>query len=137
LVLQKLNHSVPRPGSSVAGVGVVLLLMYFLISQVVQLTLYITSDLSQGFNRSKFVDIACLLNSKSKLRVEINQLMTDGLIELSTSEWSSPAILVPKPGGAVRCCIDYRAVNVLILDDNFPMNRIDDIIERIGHVLNS
>jgi hypothetical protein len=69
---------------------------------------------------------------QEKLRVEINQLMTDGLIELSTSEWSSPAILVPKPGGAVRCCIDYRAVNVLILDDNFPMNRIDDIIERIG-----
>jgi hypothetical protein len=66
-----------------------------------------------------------------KLRVEVNDLLKLGLIEPSHSEWASPAILVPKADGSMRCVIDYRKVNNLIEEDSFPMPRIDDLIDRI------
>jgi hypothetical protein len=65
------------------------------------------------------------------LKVEVDKLLADG-IELSDSEWSSPVILVPKPGGAVRCVIDLRAVNEAIEDESYPMPRTDDLIDRVG-----
>ena len=54
------------------------------------------------------------------------------MIEPSHSEWSSPAIIVPKPDGSIRCVIDYRKVNNLIEGNSFPIPRIDDLIDRIG-----
>jgi hypothetical protein len=66
------------------------------------------------------------------LRGEIDKLLNEGVIEPSSSEWSSPVILVPKPGGAVRCVLDLRAVNKVIVDECYPMPRIDDLIDRIG-----
>jgi transposase InsO family protein len=66
------------------------------------------------------------------LRTEIDRLLADDIIEPSDSEWSSPAILVPKAGGTYRCVVDYRAVNTIVEDESFPMPRIDDLIDRIG-----
>ncbi len=69
---------------------------------------------------------------QDKLWVEIDKLLADGMIEQSESEWSSPTILVPKPNGEVRCCVDLRKVNRLVIDESFPIPRIDDMVERIG-----
>ena len=70
---------------------------------------------------------------QDRLRKEIDGLISDGLIEPSESDWCSPAIIVPKPGGAVRCCIDYRKNNLNLVSEHFPIGRIDDLIEKIGH----
>ena len=70
--------------------------------------------------------------NREKLRIEINDLIKLGLIEPSQSEWASPAILVPKSDGSMRCVIDYRKVNNIIQGDSFPMQRIDDLIDKIG-----
>ena len=66
------------------------------------------------------------------LRKEIDKLLADDIIEESTSDWSSPAILVPKPGGSIRCVIDYRKVNSIVEDESFPIGRIDDLIDKVG-----
>ena len=41
----------------------------------------------------------------------MDDLLKLDLTEPSHSEWSSPAIIISKPDGTVRCVIDYRKVN--------------------------
>jgi len=45
------------------------------------------------------------------LKGELAKLIEKELIEPSYSEWSSPIVIVPKPNGKYRLCIDYRKVN--------------------------
>ena len=49
--------------------------------------------------------------NQATLRKEVAELLKLDMIEPSHSEWSSPAIIVPKPDGSIRCVIDYRQVN--------------------------
>ena len=70
--------------------------------------------------------------NQAKLRKEVDELLKLDMIEPSHSEWSSPAIIVPKPDGSIRCVIDYNKVNNLIEGNSFPIPRIDDLIDRIG-----
>lgn len=67
------------------------------------------------------------------LRADIERLLRNNIIEESTSEWSSPCILVPKANGSYRMCSDLRKVNQLIQADSYPMRRIDDCIDRVGN----
>ena len=60
-------------------------------------------------------------------------MLDNDFIEPSQSEWSSPCILVPKPDGTFRMCTDYRKVNSITKTDTFPIPRIDDCIDNIGH----
>ncbi|MES9950010.1 MAG: RNase H-like domain-containing protein [Candidatus Thiodiazotropha sp.] len=67
------------------------------------------------------------------LKEEIQYLLDNDFIEPSKSAWSSPCILVPKPDGTYRMCTDFRKINLLTKTDSFPMARIDDCIDNIGH----
>ena len=67
------------------------------------------------------------------LRKEVKYLLDNDFIELSQSEWSSPCILVPISDGTFRMCTDYRKVNSVTKTDTFPIPRIDDCIDNIGH----
>jgi hypothetical protein len=73
--------------------------------------------------------------SPSKLkqvRKELKYMIENKIIEPSESEWCSPIILIPKPDGTQRFCIDFRKVNDVTRTDSFPIPRIDDCIDRIG-----
>ncbi|XP_019386367.1 PREDICTED: uncharacterized protein LOC109307103 [Crocodylus porosus] len=41
-------------------------------------------------------------------------------------------VVVPKPDGSIRLCINYRKLNEIASFDAFPMSQIDDLLERIG-----
>ena len=66
------------------------------------------------------------------LREEVQYLLDNDFIEPSQSEWSSPCILVPKPDGTFRMCMDYRKVISVTKTDTFPIPRINDCIDNIG-----
>ena len=56
----------------------------------------------------------------------------NGIIKPSTSEWSSPIVLVKKKDGTLRTCIDYQRLNSVSQADTYPMPRIDDVIDKLG-----
>ena len=66
-------------------------------------------------------------------REEVQYLLDNDFIEPIQSKWSSSCILVPKPDGTFRMCTDYRKVNSVTKTDTFPIPRIDDCIDNIGH----
>ena len=67
------------------------------------------------------------------LQKEVEYMLENKLMEPSNSEWSSPCILVPKPDGSFRFCTDFRKLNAVTKSDSFPIPRIDDCIDKIGH----
>lgn len=42
---------------------------------------------------------------------ELNKMLELGVVEKSTSSWSSPILLVKKKDGGYRFCVDYRKLN--------------------------
>ena len=65
-------------------------------------------------------------------RQEIEKLLKQGIIEESTSPWSSPIVLVRKKDSSVRFCIDFRKLNNITTKDAFPIPRIDDIFDHLS-----
>ena len=53
-----------------------------------------------------------------------------GIIEKSTSAWLSPIVLVNKPDGTKRMCLDFRKVNTHLATDIYPLPRLDELVEQ-------
>lgn len=62
---------------------------------------------------------------------ELDQMLAEGIVEPSHSPWSSPVILVKKPGGSVRFCVDYRKVNSVTKKDAYPLPYVSSILDRL------
>ena len=45
----------------------------------------------------------------------VNEMLGKGYIQLSTSPYAAPVLIVKKPDGGLRVCVDYRALNALII----------------------
>ncbi|XP_076035252.1 uncharacterized protein LOC143021537 [Oratosquilla oratoria] len=69
---------------------------------------------------------------KEYVREEVQRLQEVGIVEPSSSPWGSPVVLVPKPDGSMRLCIDYRKVNAVTEPDSYPLPRIDDVSDEVG-----
>jgi len=54
------------------------------------------------------------------------ELLARKLIRPSSSAWSSPIVMVPKPDGTWRQCIDYRRLNAQTVKDSYPIPLIQD-----------
>jgi hypothetical protein len=65
------------------------------------------------------------------IKVEVEKMAKAGIIRKSNSPWNSPIILIPKPDGSVRLCVDYRAINKVSVRDTFPLPLIRDVLDRL------
>ncbi|XP_037824418.1 uncharacterized protein LOC119612660 [Lucilia sericata] len=61
---------------------------------------------------------------------ELDRMLALGVIEPSTSPWSSPMRLVLKPN-KVRLCLDARKVNAVTIKDAYPLPNIEGIFARL------
>ena len=66
------------------------------------------------------------------MEAEIAQYLRLGLIRESTSPWASPVLMIRKPDGSIRFCIDYRRLNSVTIKDSYPMPRVDDLLDVLG-----
>ena len=63
---------------------------------------------------------------------EVGRMLKAGVIEPASTEWASPVVLVPKPDGFMRFCVDYRKVNAMTTRDTYPLPRMDECIDSLG-----
>ncbi|KAL6417016.1 hypothetical protein ACFW04_014726 [Cataglyphis niger] len=62
---------------------------------------------------------------------EVEDMEVAGVIEPSTSAWSSPVILVKKKDGKYRFCIDFRKVNDATEKDAYPLSQVTATLEKL------
>lgn len=62
---------------------------------------------------------------------EVDRMLAEGIIEPSSSAWSSPIVMVRKPNGKYRFCVDYRKVNSVTRRDAYPVPYMDGILDRL------
>ncbi|XP_072371520.1 uncharacterized protein [Scyliorhinus torazame] len=73
-----------------------------------------------------------ILNNLQEVNKEIESMLKNGIIEVGCSQWSSPIVMVPKPDGTQRLCVDCRKVNAFTRTDSYPIPRLEDCIEKVG-----
>ena len=59
-------------------------------------------------------------------KAEIEKLCDLGICKRGKSEWASPLMVAPKPGGGWRVCGDYRRLNSVTQDDKYPVRTLTD-----------
>ena len=69
---------------------------------------------------------------QDKMEEQVKDLLAQGFIRPSASPYGVPILFVPKKDGRWRMCIDYRALNKQTVKDQFPLPRIDSLLERLG-----
>ncbi|VDL65922.1 unnamed protein product, partial [Nippostrongylus brasiliensis] len=82
------------------------------------------------FFRARPVPIAL----RPKVEAKLEELVQNGTLRrVEHTEWATPLVVVPKPGGKVRICGDYKVtVNPQLDINQYPLPKPDDLF----HMLN-
>jgi hypothetical protein len=66
------------------------------------------------------------------IKQEIEKMIDANIIVPSISRLAAPVVLIPKPDGSIRFCVDYRGLNKITIADPFPLPRVDEILEAVA-----
>jgi len=65
------------------------------------------------------------------LRKTLDDLEEKKYIRASTSEAAAPVLFARKPGGGLRFCYDYRALNAITKHDRYPLPLIPETLRNL------
>uniref|UniRef100_A0A146LZ17 RNA-directed DNA polymerase n=1 Tax=Lygus hesperus TaxID=30085 RepID=A0A146LZ17_LYGHE len=70
---------------------------------------------------------------RTRVEEELDSLEAAGIISpVTTSDWCSPLVVIPKADGGVRLCVDYKAgVNERLISASFPIRKIEDVLHSL------
>src|SRR6266513_6443059 len=66
------------------------------------------------------------------LRKTLNDLLDKGFIRVSNSPAAAPVLFARKPGGGLRFCCNYRALNKITRKDRYPLPLIQETLNQIS-----
>ena len=65
------------------------------------------------------------------VKAYVDEMLGKGYIRPSSSDYAAPVLVVKKPGGGLRVCIDYRALNALTIKDRNSPPLIRETLARL------
>jgi len=72
------------------------------------------------------------IHMREVLDKEIDELLRLDIIQPSSSYTCSPVVMVKKPDGSTRVCVNYKKLNAISFTQVEPMNNIQDIFDKLG-----
>jgi Reverse transcriptase (RNA-dependent DNA polymerase)/RNase H-like domain found in reverse transcriptase len=66
------------------------------------------------------------------LRKTLSELLSKGFIRVSSSPAAAPILFARKPGGGLRFCVDYRALNAVTKKDRYPLPLIKETLTQVA-----
>jgi len=72
---------------------------------------------------------------REKLEAKIQELLKDDIIEPveGPTPWLSPLVIIPKPSGDIRICVDMRQANMAVIRERHPIPTIDEVLQRMNN----
>lgn len=68
----------------------------------------------------------------AETRRQVQKMLSQGIIEESSSPWASAYLLIRKKTGDYRLCIDFRKLNSLTKKFVYPLPHIEDCIDTLA-----
>ncbi|CAC5404352.1 Transposon Ty3-I Gag-Pol polyprotein,Transposon Ty3-G Gag-Pol polyprotein [Mytilus coruscus] len=69
---------------------------------------------------------------RDKVKQEINDMLTAGIVEPSNSPYAFPIVLIKKKDNTLRFCVDYRDLNKQTIFDPILMPRMDEVLNKVS-----
>uniref|UniRef100_A0ABD2WA60 RNA-directed DNA polymerase n=1 Tax=Trichogramma kaykai TaxID=54128 RepID=A0ABD2WA60_9HYME len=61
----------------------------------------------------------------------VKDMYAKKIIEPASSNWNSAPVIVKKPDGSYRFCVDYRDLNKVTEKDGYPSRNMDSILDKL------
>ena len=88
-------------------------------------------DLTPGVPQPNGSIYRCSVLENDEIKRQIQELLQKGHIKPSSSPCGSLLVLVQKKNGTWRLCIDYQALNKIIVWNRYPILQIDDLLDQL------
>lgn len=66
------------------------------------------------------------------VKKHIDDMRAKGFARPASSPYGAPMLVVRKPGGGLRICVDYRALNALTIKNRYPIPLINETLDRLS-----
>ena len=71
-------------------------------------------------------------STKLLMKEECDKMLKMKVIEPCNSPWRSPCLIIKKRNNSYRYCIDFRSIKAITKEDNYPLPRIETILESMS-----